>query len=67
MNCSTSEIIKIICILNVNIPSGEIKGTKITRLGERKYENSLVERVNPYGKRYFWIGGDVKEVTNGRQ
>lgn len=50
------------CILNVNIPSGEIKGTKITRLGERKYENSLEERVNPYGKRYFWIGGDVKEV-----
>ena len=45
------------CILNVNIPNGEVKGTKITRLGERKYENVLEERVSPHGKRYFWIGG----------
>lgn len=50
------------CILNVNIPNKEVKGTKITRLGERKYENSLEERVSPYGKRYFWIGGKVKEL-----
>jgi len=50
------------CILNVNIPNKEIKGTKITRLGERKYENVLEERINPYGKRYFWIGGKVKEL-----
>ena len=50
------------CILNVNIPNGEVKGTKITRLGERKYENVLEERVSPHGKRYFWIGGKVKEL-----
>ncbi len=50
------------CILNVNIPSGEIKGTKITRLGERKYDNVLEERFSPYGKRYFWIGGKIKEL-----
>lgn len=50
------------CILNVNIPNKEVKGTKITRLGERKYENLLDERVSPYGKRYFWIGGKVKEL-----
>ena len=50
------------CILNVNIPNKEVKGTKITRLGERKYENVLEERVSPYGKRYFWIGGKVKEL-----
>ena len=47
---------------NVNIPNGEVKGTKITRLGERKYENVLEERVSPHGKRYFWIGGKVKEL-----
>lgn len=50
------------CILNVNIPSGEIKGSKITRLGERKYDNVLEERFSPYGKRYFWIGGKIKEL-----
>ena len=28
----------------------------------RKYENVLEERVSPHGKRYFWIGGKVKEL-----
>ena len=46
----------------LNILNGEVKGTKITRLGERKYENVLEERVSPHGKRYFWIGGKVKEL-----
>ena len=49
-------------ILNINIPIGEIKGTKITILGDMKYENALEERINPYGKRYFWIGGKVKKL-----
>ncbi|WP_270941076.1 5'/3'-nucleotidase SurE [Romboutsia lituseburensis] len=50
------------CILNVNIPNKEIKGTKITVLGERKYENVMEERYSPYGKRYFWIGGKIKNI-----
>ena len=49
-------------ILNVNIPMGEIKGTKITILGDMKYENAVGERINPYGKRYFWVGGKVKKL-----
>lgn len=50
------------CILNVNIPNKEIKGTKVTVLGERKYENVMEERYSPYGKRYFWIGGKIKNI-----
>lgn len=50
------------CILNVNIPKTEVKGLKITKLGERKYDNVMDERVSPYGKRYFWIGGDIKDL-----
>ncbi|HSQ89795.1 5'/3'-nucleotidase SurE [Romboutsia sp.] len=50
------------CVLNVNIPSEDIKGFKITKLGERKYENVMEERFSPYGKRYFWMGGKVKEL-----
>lgn len=50
------------CILNVNIPNKEVKGMKITVLGERKYENVLEERFSPYKKRYFWIGGKVKNI-----
>jgi len=54
------------CILNVNIPSGDIKGFKVTTLGERKYENVMEERFSPYGKRYFWIGGKVKELEQDK-
>ncbi|RDY27305.1 5'/3'-nucleotidase SurE [Romboutsia weinsteinii] len=50
------------CILNVNIPKGEVKGFKITKLGDRKYDNVVDERLSPYGKKYIWIGGDVKEL-----
>ncbi|WP_373601375.1 5'/3'-nucleotidase SurE [Paraclostridium bifermentans] len=54
------------CILNVNIPDIEIKGTKITKLGIRQYENDVEERQSPYGKRYVWIGGKVKELEQDK-
>ncbi len=50
------------CILNVNIPNMTVKGCKITKLGERKYDNVLEERISPFGQRYFWIGGDIREL-----
>ncbi len=51
------------CILNVNIPDKYVKGFKITKLGIRKYENDIEERLSPYGKRYVWIGGKIKEIV----
>ncbi|RDY23926.1 5'/3'-nucleotidase SurE [Romboutsia maritimum] len=50
------------CVLNVNIPNKEVKGYKITKLGTREYENDVIERVNPHGKKYLWIGGRMKET-----
>lgn len=50
------------CILNVNIPNTEIKGFKITKLGERKYDNVMEERVSPFGQKYFWIGGTIRNI-----
>jgi 5'-nucleotidase len=47
-------------LLNVNVPNvplSEIKGTAITRLGKRIYHQLTVERVDPRGKKYYWIGG----------
>lgn len=47
-------------LLNVNIPNlplHEIRGTLITRLGKRIYHQMTVERVDPRGKKYYWIGG----------
>jgi 5'-nucleotidase len=47
-------------LLNVNFPNiGKegIKGIKITRQGKRIYENSIQETFNPWGEKYYWIGG----------
>jgi 5'-nucleotidase len=50
------------CVLNVNVPQlrdDEIKGVRVTRLGKRKYHDSLIERTDPRGRAYYWIGGDA--------
>ncbi len=47
-------------LLNINVPNlpiNEIQGTRITRLGKRIYHQMTVERVDPRGKKYYWIGG----------
>lgn len=54
-------------LLNVNVPPGAVKGVQITRLGRRRYHDELVERIDPIGQPYYWIGGrrptgDVDEV-----
>jgi 5'-nucleotidase len=48
-------------LLNVNVPLGparELKGWRVTRQGKRHYSETVVERVDPRGKKYYWIGGD---------
>lgn len=45
-------------ILNVNIPDMPIKGWKVTRQGIRQYRDVLVERIDPHGRPYYWIGGE---------
>ncbi len=47
-------------LLNVNVPNlalADIAGTALTRLGKRIYHQMTVERVDPRGKKYYWIGG----------
>ena len=44
-------------LLNVNIPAGEVKGVRLTRLGTRVYKQAVVEKVDPRGRNYFWIAG----------
>jgi 5'-nucleotidase len=48
--------------LNINIPNklrAAINGARITRQGTRIYRDELVEREDPRGRKYFWIGGDA--------
>lgn len=42
---------------NVNIPMGEPRGFRVTRMGRRRYGESVVEKIDPRGRPYFWIGG----------
>ncbi len=48
-------------LLNVNVPSipgDQIQGVLVTRLGQRIYRDRLIERQDPFGRSYYWIGGD---------
>jgi 5'-nucleotidase len=45
-------------LLNVNVPPGPVKGYRFTRLGRRTYGNEVVEKVDPRGRKYYWIGGE---------
>ncbi len=49
-------------LLNVNVPNlpkERIKGVAITALGKRIFDSNIViEKVDPRGKKYYWIGGD---------
>ncbi|MBU1701864.1 MAG: 5'/3'-nucleotidase SurE [Candidatus Eisenbacteria bacterium] len=47
--------------LNVNVPDipyDEIKGVRVTKLGDRVYRDVIIDKVDPRGRPYYWIGGD---------
>ncbi|MFQ5944994.1 MAG: 5'/3'-nucleotidase SurE [Anaerolineae bacterium] len=47
-------------LLNVNLPEisdDAFPPVEITRLGHRVYDDALVERQDPRGRTYYWIGG----------
>jgi 5'-nucleotidase len=46
-------------LLNVNIPHGvELDGYVVTRLGKHSYGSGVVEKTDPRGRKYYWIGGN---------
>ncbi|MFQ5840416.1 MAG: 5'/3'-nucleotidase SurE [Candidatus Methylomirabilales bacterium] len=44
-------------LLNVNVPAGRARGFSVTRQGKRTYNEVIVEKVDPRGRAYYWIGG----------
>ncbi len=42
---------------NVNVPARDCKGVRMTRQGKRIYEDVVVEKHDPRGRKYYWIGG----------
>lgn len=43
--------------LNVNVPVGTPEGVRLTRQGKRIYGDVVIEKVDPRGRKYYWIGG----------
>ncbi|MBW8358786.1 MAG: 5'/3'-nucleotidase SurE [Weeksellaceae bacterium] len=55
-------------VLNVNIPKlkkDQIKGVKVCRQAIAKWEESFDERINPHGKKYYWLAGYFNNMDNG--
>lgn len=47
-------------LLNVNIPDlprRSIKGVRITCLSRRRFDNPIIEKLDPHGRKYYWIAG----------
>ncbi len=55
-------------LLNVNIPKlslKEIKGMKIGRQALAKWEEEYVERIDPFGRPYYWLTGKFVNYDQG--
>jgi 5'-nucleotidase len=70
-------------LLNVNVPARDAMAAdpdpaiEVTRMGKRIYQDQLIERLDPRGVPYYWIGGpapsghaergtDFHALVNGR-
>jgi len=54
-------------LLNVNIPSipkKDIKGIKICKQAYAKYKEEFDERIDPHGKKYYWLTGEFINYDN---
>ena len=52
-------------LLNVNIPDvppDQIAGILLTKQGKSKWDDIYEQRVDPFGKNYFWLTGKLVEV-----
>lgn len=54
-------------LLNVNVPNlpeDKIKGIRVTKQGKRVYGEPIVEKIDPRGRKYYWIGGNELRFLN---
>lgn len=52
-------------LLNVNVPDvpeNEISGICLTKQGKSKWDDIYEKRIDPYGKNYYWLTGNLLEV-----
>ncbi len=52
-------------LLNVNVPNrpaNTIKGFLLSHQGKRRYNEAIIEKTDPRGRKYYWIGGGRPEI-----
>lgn len=55
--------------LNVNIPKGDvnlIKGVKVCKQAYAKYDEDFKERMDPSGKKYYWLTGTFQNFDKAK-
>jgi 5'-nucleotidase len=50
--------------LSVNFPEGEIDGWVASVQGKHSYGTEVVEKTDPRGRKYYWIGGNEYEYED---
>ncbi len=69
------ELVKMVCkyklprgtLLNVNVPDvpeNEIAGILPTVQGKTKWDDVYEERIDPYGRKYYWLTGKPLELDS---
>ncbi len=56
-------------LLNVNIPKlglNDIKGIKVCRQARAKYKEEFDERMDPNGRKYYWLTGKFINLDQGQ-
>jgi 5'-nucleotidase len=62
--------------LNINIPPPPVRGIKVVKLGQKRYNPEIIQKTDPRNRTYFWIGtgqpkaigeknSDVKVIREG--
>lgn len=47
-------------LVNLNVPDrplSSIRGVRVTCLSRRRFDNPIIEKVDPRGRNYYWIAG----------
>jgi len=51
-------------LVNINVPNlpeDKLRGAVVTTMGVIRYENIFERRIDPRGRVYYWMGGDITE------
>lgn len=47
-------------LVNLNVPDralSSIRGVRVTCLSRRRFDNPIIEKLDPHGRSYYWIAG----------